>query len=53
MFDLKLADESTEPVNLRLYLRAGSEPLSETWVYQWTPPSPGERKRLYRESASR
>ena len=46
MFDLKLADESTEPVNLRLFLRSGDEPLSETWLYQWTPPAPGERRKL-------
>jgi periplasmic glucans biosynthesis protein len=38
MFDLKPTDESTAPVNLRLYLRANGQPLSETWLYQWTPP---------------
>jgi glucans biosynthesis protein len=46
LFDLKLADDSVEPVNLRLFLRAGGEPLSETWLYQWTPPAPAERTRL-------
>ena len=43
LFDLKLTDDSVEPVNLRLFLRAGGEPLSETWLYQWTPPPPNER----------
>ncbi len=43
MFDLKPADGSVEPVNLRLYLRANGQPLTETWIYQWTPPPPGER----------
>jgi glucans biosynthesis protein len=45
MFDLKPADGSTEPVNLRMYLRAGSEPLTETWLYQWNPPPEAERSR--------
>lgn len=38
MFDLKPEDTSTAPVNLRLYLRLDGQPLSETWLYQWTPP---------------
>lgn len=42
MFDL-VPDESTEPVDLRLYLRLGEQPLTETWVYQYTPPAVGER----------
>src|SRR5262249_21982670 len=37
MFDLKPTDDSPAPVNLRLYLRANNQPLSETWLYQWTP----------------
>jgi glucans biosynthesis protein len=43
-FDLKPVDAGTEPINLRLYLRANGRPLTETWLYQWTPPSAGERK---------
>ena len=39
MFDLKPTDDSTVPINLRLYLRANGQPLTETWLYQWTPPS--------------
>jgi glucans biosynthesis protein len=38
MFDLKPSDDSTAPVDLRLYLRANGQPLTETWLYQWTPP---------------
>jgi len=31
MFDLKLADESLEPINLRLFLALDGHPLTETW----------------------
>lgn len=44
IFDLKPNDDSVEPVDLRLYLRAGGEPLTETWTYQWTPPPPHQRR---------
>jgi periplasmic glucans biosynthesis protein len=44
MFDLKPIDDSTEPIDLRLYLRQGGQPLTETWLYQWTPPPLAERK---------
>jgi periplasmic glucans biosynthesis protein len=43
MFDL-VPDDSTEPVNIRLYLRLGGEPLTETWLYQYTPPPVDERQ---------
>ncbi len=39
MFDLRPGDESLLPVNLRMYLRAGSRTLTETWMYQWSPPA--------------
>jgi glucans biosynthesis protein len=29
----------SEPIDLRLYLRVDGRPLTETWIYQWTPPS--------------
>lgn len=45
MFDL-VPDGSTEPIDLRLYLRLGDQALTETWVYQYTPPPQAER-RLY------
>jgi periplasmic glucans biosynthesis protein len=44
MFDLKPADDSTEPVDLRMYLSLHGAPLTETWLYQWTPPPADERK---------
>jgi glucans biosynthesis protein len=37
MFDLKPTDDSVTPVDLRMYLWANGQPLTETWVYQWTP----------------
>ena len=44
MFDLRLTDESTEPINLRLYLASNGQPLTETWLYQYSPPPASERK---------
>jgi glucans biosynthesis protein len=44
MFDLKPTDESTEPINLRLFLALNGQPLTETWLYQYTPPPPSQRK---------
>jgi glucans biosynthesis protein len=35
--DLKPTDDSVAPVDLRLYLRLNGQPLTETWLYQWTP----------------
>ena len=45
MFDLVPGD-SVEPINIRLYLRLGQEALTETWIYQYTPP-PREERTLY------
>jgi glucans biosynthesis protein len=36
-FDIKSIGESSDPVDLRMYLRLGSQALSETWLYQWSP----------------
>jgi glucans biosynthesis protein len=44
-FDVRPVDDGVEPVDLRLYLRLGHDALTETWVYQWTPPPPAERRR--------
>lgn len=44
MFDIRPTDNSLEPINLRLFLRSDGQPLSETWIYQWTPPAPVDRK---------
>jgi periplasmic glucans biosynthesis protein len=43
MFDVVPEANSTEPVSLRLFLRANGQALSETWVYEWMPPPAGER----------
>ena len=43
-FDLKSIGDSDAPVDLRLYLRLDGKPLSETWLYQWTPPPLQERR---------
>jgi glucans biosynthesis protein len=39
MFDLRLPDDRPAPVELRLYLAYQGQPMSETWVYQWSPPA--------------
>jgi glucans biosynthesis protein len=44
LFDIRPPDDGAEPIDLRLYLRIHGRPLTETWVYQWTPPSLKERK---------
>ncbi len=44
LFDIRPTDDSVEPIDLRLYLRLEGRPLTETWIYQWTPPSVKERK---------
>lgn len=43
MFDL-VPDDSLEPINVRMYLKSGEKVLSETWLYQYTPPPFAERK---------
>ncbi|MBK9950793.1 MAG: glucan biosynthesis protein D [Candidatus Competibacteraceae bacterium] len=37
-FDLNVS--GSEPVDLRCFLRDATEALSETWLYQWSPPPP-------------
>ena len=45
IFDLVPDGDSTEPINLRLYLAAkGGRPLTETWLYQYTPPPASARR---------
>jgi glucans biosynthesis protein len=44
MFDLKPTDDSTEPIDLRLYLALNGQALTETWIYQYTPPPLSQRK---------
>jgi glucans biosynthesis protein len=43
-FDLKPTDTDTTPIDIRLYLKAGGRPLTETWLYQWTPPPRDQRR---------
>jgi glucans biosynthesis protein len=33
-----VAWEGIEPIDMRLFLRMGPTTLTETWLYQWTPP---------------
>jgi len=44
MFDLALTDDSVEPINLRMYISIDGQALSETWLYQYTPPAVALRK---------
>jgi periplasmic glucans biosynthesis protein len=44
MFDVRPPDDSVEPIDLRMYLRHQRQPLTETWTYQWIPPSPRDRR---------
>ncbi len=37
MFDLVPPAGHTEPINLRLFLKANGHALSETWLYQYSP----------------
>ena len=50
MFDYVPADDSMEPVNLRMFLSLDGEALTETWLYQYEPPPPDQRKLLIRTS---
>lgn len=44
LFDWYPDSDSTAPVNMRLFLRTKDETLSETWMYQYVPPAPDQRK---------
>ena len=46
MFDLAPTDDSVEPINLRLFLSVDGQPFTETWLYEYAPPPPEQRKRL-------
>lgn len=45
MFDVVPPKDSLAPINLRLYLKdkKSGAPLTETWMYQWTPPPKDQR----------
>jgi glucans biosynthesis protein len=44
LFDVRPPEDGVEPIDLRMYLRIEGRPLTETWIYLWTPPSSKERK---------
>lgn len=44
MFDLVPPDETQTPINIEVYLEANGQRISETWMYQWTPPGKNGRE---------
>lgn len=46
MFDIRPPDSSIEPIDLRLQLTIDGQVVSETWLFEWVPPTPAERQRL-------
>jgi glucans biosynthesis protein len=44
LFDIRPPEDSNDIIDVRLYLRIDSRPLTETWIYQWMPPSVKERR---------
>jgi glucans biosynthesis protein len=46
IFDVKPRDDSSEPIDIRMYLRSPDQPLTETWMYQWLVPPPAVRKEM-------
>jgi glucans biosynthesis protein len=52
MFDIRPMDDSTDAIDLRVFLRANGQALTETWNYQWNPPAPAERKTLLAQAGS-
>jgi glucans biosynthesis protein len=53
MFDLRPPDEGTDPIDLRLFLRKNGQPLTETWIYQWTPPDAAARRAALIQAGTR
>jgi len=45
MFDLVPGDDSTAQIDIRLFLRSGGKTLTETWLYQYSPPPAGAPER--------
>lgn len=43
IFDWVPESNSNEAISIRLYLRSGDRPLTETWLYQWVPPKAEDR----------
>jgi len=38
IFDVRIPDDHKGQIDLRLFLSADGQALTETWLYQWTPP---------------
>ncbi len=43
LFDWYPTTDSTDPVEMRLFLRCQGEAISETWLYQYFPPAADKR----------
>lgn len=52
MFDIRPLDDSIEPIDLRLFLRRNGQPLTETWIYSWVPPTPQQRRDIMAQAGS-
>ncbi|MGC6387417.1 glucan biosynthesis protein D [Ewingella sp. S1.OA.A_B6] len=44
LFDWYPDSDSVEPVELRMYIKTGNTALTETWLYQYFPPAPDQRR---------
>ncbi|SQC93178.1 Glucans biosynthesis protein D precursor [Cedecea neteri] len=44
LFDWYPTNDSTDPVEMRMFLRCQGKAISETWLYQYFPPPPDKRK---------
>jgi glucans biosynthesis protein len=44
VFDVVPPDDSTARIEIRMFLRSGGKPLTETWLYHWFPPAANDRK---------
>ena len=42
-FDWYPTSDSTDPVEMRMFLRCQGDAISETWLYQYFPPAPDKR----------
>jgi len=52
MFDIRPLDDSIEPIDLRMFLRLNGQPLTETWIYSWVPPSAQERRTILQQAGT-
>ena len=44
LFDWYPTDDSTDPVDMRMFLRCQGDAISETWLYHYFPPAPDKRQ---------